>query len=216
MPRFCPACNKKLLAVEFTVCSNCLSKIQFAEPGRMEIEFKRKFSTKNYISGFISLYVFEKDKELQRIIHSLKYSQKFLTGKFLGGLLGRAKKHDILEWEIDFIIPVPLHIIKRLERNYNQSYYIAKGVGRITGKQIKNRLLKRKRFTQSQTTMNLKEREGNIKGAFTLRKNNKVKGKNILLIDDVITTGATTNECGKVLLEGGANKVYAASIAIAD
>ena len=64
--------------------------------------------------------------------------------------------------------------------------------------------------------MNLNEREENISGAFKLKKSNDVRGKNILLIDDVITTGATISECGKILLEAGANKIYAASIAIAD
>ncbi len=216
LPRFCPACNKKLSADENTVCSICLSKIRLADDNRIKHEFERKFAGKNNISGFNSLYVFEKDKELQKIIHSLKYKQKFLTGKFLGELLGQAKKNDILTWQIDFIIPVPLHIVKKLERSYNQSFYIAKGVGKITGKRIKDSFIKRKRYTQSQTTMNIKEREENIKDAFTVKHKKKLNGKNILLIDDVITTGATTNECGKILLQGGANKVYAASIAIAD
>ena len=74
--------------------------------------------------------------------------------------------------------------------------------------------MKRMRFTQSQTTKTLKEREENIEGAFIVRKTENVKGKNILLVDDVMTTGATINECGKVLLDAGANKIYAATVAL--
>ena len=71
------------------------------------------------------------------------------------------------------------------------------------------------RFTQSQTTKTLKEREENVEGAFKVRKTENVKRKNILLVDDVMTTGATISECGRVLIEAGANRVYAASIALA-
>ena len=216
LPRFCPSCNKKLSPDESTICPECLNKIQVASSDRLDHEQNRKFLTKNIISGFTSLYVFEKDKELQKIIHSLKYNQRFLIGKFLGELLGNARVQKISGWQIDFIIPVPLHHLKKADRGYNQSLYIAKGISKSIGMPIKNRILKRQRFTQSQTTMNLKEREENISGAFVVRNTKKLKGKNVLLIDDVITTGATTNECGKVLLEGGAIKVYAASVAIAD
>ena len=76
--------------------------------------------------------------------------------------------------------------------------------------------IKRKRFTESQTTMSLKERQENIEGAFQAKRNLELNGKNILLVDDVITTGSTIGECGKVLIKAGANKVYAISVAIAD
>lgn len=216
LPRFCPACNKKLQPDETAVCSVCLGKILTADGERLRREFERKFEAKNIISGFTSLYVFEKDKELQSIIHSLKYNQKFLTGKLLGVFLGKEKEKIFSSWQIDFIIPVPLHQLKKNERGYNQSYFLAKGISKATGLKIKAGYLKRKRFTQSQTSLNLKEREENMNGAFTARYTEKLKGRNVLLIDDVITTGATITECGRVLIACGANKVYAASAAIAD
>lgn len=77
-------------------------------------------------------------------------------------------------------------------------------------------VVKRIKYTESQTTMNLNEREENISGAFKVKNQKTVSGKNILLLDDVITTGATISECGKMLLESGANKIFAVSIAIAD
>ncbi len=216
LPRFCPACNKKLSSEEKVVCPECLSRIQYVSDKRLKIEFDRKFLNKKFISEFTSLYIFEKDKELQNIIHSFKYSQRFLTGKFLGEIFGEAKKDIIYQWKIDMIVPIPLHHLKKAERGYNQSYFIAKGISKVVDIPVAANVVKRKRFTQSQTAMNLKEREENISGAFMVRNNKILKDKNILLVDDVITTGATTNECGKILLENGANRVCAVSIAIAD
>ncbi len=216
LPRFCPSCNKKLLPEESFVCPECLSKIQFAKDNRIKSEFARKFVSSGIISDFISLYVFEKDKELQHIIHSLKYGNKFLTGKFLGSVLSKHLKEKINGWEIDYIIPVPLHHLKKAERGYNQSYYIAKGLGKSLTIPVTENFLKRKKYTQSQTTMNLNERQANIEGAFKIKRNLNLEGKNILLLDDVITTGSTILECGKVLLKANANKVYAVSVAIAD
>jgi len=216
LPRFCPSCNKKLLPNESIVCPDCISKIKLAEDERIHSEFVRKFSSFGIISDFISLYVFEKDKELQHIIHSLKYNQKFLTGKFLGNILGKNLKQRITNWKIDYIIPVPLHHLKKAERGYNQSFYIAKGLGKELGILVAQNFIRRKRFTESQTTMNLKERQENIEGAFKVKRNLNLNGNNILLVDDVITTGSTIGECGRVLLNAGANKVYAVSVAIAD
>jgi competence protein ComFC len=119
-------------------------------------------------------------------------------------------------WMIDYLIPVPLHPLKKAERGYNQSFYISNGISRQTGIPVKNNLLKRVRYTDSQTTMTFLERKENVGGAFSVLKRNNIAGKNFLLVDDVITTGATTNECAKALLEKSCSKVYAVSVAIAD
>lgn len=124
--------------------------------------------------------------------------------------------YKVREWKIDLIVPIPLHHLKRAERGYNQSDFIAKGMKKILHVPVKSRLIKRARFTETQTNLNLVERKENMQGAFALRRNKLLQNKNVLLIDDVITTGATTSECGRTLLEGGAANVYAASVAIAD
>ncbi len=216
LPRFCPACKQKLAADEKYVCPECIDKIQRVSSVRLQFEFNKKFAAKKFISGYTSLYLFEKDKELQNIIHALKYNQKFLYGKFLGEKLGEIFRSLFEGWEIDIIMPVPLHHLKKAERGYNQSSFIAKGIGKSFRVNVRENILKRNRFTQSQTTMNISERKENVSGAFTIRHHEKIAKKNILLIDDIITTGSTINECAKVLLDNGAAKVYAASIAIAD
>lgn len=216
LPRFCPSCKNKLTNLEVVVCNPCLSKIKHAERERTEIEFARKFKSEKIIKGFTSLFVFEKDKELQDIVHDLKYNGKFSIGIFLGKLLAASVNDKIREWKIDLIVPIPLHHLKRAERGYNQSDFIAKGMKKILHVPVKSRLIKRVRFTETQTTMNLSERKENMKDAFALRSKKLLQNKSVLLIDDVITTGATTSECAKILLEGGAANVYAASVAIAD
>lgn len=216
LPRFCTACKNKLPAEEFIVCSSCLSKIKKPNVNRIAHEFERKFSSDKIISGFTSLFLFEKDKELQHIIHALKYDGKFQVGIFLGKLIALELKDRFDEWKIDFIVPVPLHHLKQAERGYNQSGFIAKGIRSVLRIPVKNKVIKRTRFTETQTNMNLLERRENTKDAFTTKRKNYLKGKTILLLDDVITTGATISECGRVLLEKGAAKIYAASVAIAD
>jgi ComF family protein len=214
LPRFCPCCGTKLLPSEPPVCPQCLSKIQEASPARISSEFNLKFAAADVISGFISLFVFEKDKELQKVIHAMKYGRKFLLGVFLGELLGSKIKREFSHLDIDLAVPVPLHHLRKAERRFNQSYYIAKGVSTITGIGLNNTLLKRKSYTATQTTMKISERESNVRNAFITKRS--LKGETILLVDDVITTGATISECGKTLLTAGAGRIYAASAAIAD
>jgi ComF family protein len=216
LPRLCPACSKKLKHNEDTVCSDCLNKIKFVENERLEYEFKKKFEGKKIISGFKTTCIFEKDKELQNIMHAMKYQNRFKIGIFLGKFIGRHLAQNISNWNIGVISPVPLHPLKNAERGYNQSLYISKGLSEELSIPFSNNTIKRKRFTESQTRLNILEREKNVKGAFSIGNSKRTRGKNILLIDDVITTGATINECGDILLKNGAKAVYAASVAIAD
>jgi ComF family protein len=216
LPRFCPGCRNMLVPQERVVCDNCLSKLKHADSAFIKTEYQRKYESRKIISDIVSQYIFEKDKELQHIIHALKYDKKFLVGKYLGENLGKEFASQFQSWNINLIIPVPLHHLKKAERGFNQSYYIAKGISITTGIALNARVLKRARFTQSQTTKTLKEREENIDGAFKVRKRDNVKGKNIMLVDDVMTTGATINECGKTMLEAGVKHIYAATVAIAD
>lgn len=216
LPRLCSSCNKNLSPSEDTLCNDCLCSIKLANPQFIESEYQKKFAAKRIISDFASLYIFEKEKELQHTIHALKYDKKFRIGIFLGRKLGEHFLNKIENWSIEFIIPIPLHRLKKAERGFNQSYYIAKGFSKAVNIPIKNSILTRSRFTKSQTTMNLKEREENVDGAFKVQSKEKVRAKNILLVDDVMTTGATVSECGKVLKAAGANAVYAATIALAE
>ena len=216
LPRICPSCKNKLELNERSVCSACLDKILPADPTRIRFEYQKKFLTKGIISGFTSLYVFEKDKELQKIIHAMKYENNFRIGETLGKLLGDKLRNEFSNQNPDLILPVPLHHLKKSERGYNQSFYIAKGVNRKLNLAIDERSVKRIKYTETQTSMNIRKREKNIEGAFKVKRTNNISSKNILIIDDVITSGNTVSEFGRILKENGAATIYAASLAIAD
>ncbi|MDZ7626303.1 MAG: ComF family protein [Ignavibacteriaceae bacterium] len=214
LPRFCPGCNKKLLTDDNPVCMDCLSSILIADEIRLEDEYDRNFSSSKIIKDFYSRFVFETDKTLQSVIHALKYQKKFKLGMFLGEILSEGIKTR--NWQVDLIVPVPIHPLKKVERGYNQSDYIVKGLSESLNIPYSTKLIKRTRHTESQTKLKMKERAQNVADAFVVRNPKKIIGKNILLVDDIITTGATIQECGRALVKGGAKTVYACSVGIAN
>jgi ComF family protein len=215
IPRFCISCSNKLGKKEHLICNLCFSQIEIASEKRIKEEFNRKFSGDKCISDFCSAFVFHDESEIQKLIHSLKYEQNYHVGIFLGIKTGQIL-HDLIEqWRADLIVPVPLHHLRKAERGFNQSKEISKGLSKELGIKKNSMILKRNRFTQTQTKFTLTERKSNIAGAFSIKNNKKIQGKTIILVDDVITTGATTTECAKLLIENGAERVYALSVAIA-
>jgi len=167
------------------------------------------------ISDLISCFVFEKEGPFQHIAHALKYKEYKTLGVDLGRALGEVLDH----WDcgIDLIIPVPLHRIKQRERGYNQSEFIAHGVASILEKPVVLNAVRRTRHTLTQTQLNIEERRRNMEHAFEPRIHSSriLSGKNCLLVDDVITTGATTNSCAQAIRTAGASEIIAASAALA-
>ncbi|MFA3782989.1 ComF family protein [Melioribacteraceae bacterium 4301-Me] len=215
LPRFCLSCNKKLSAADKILCDECFSLLKFVPKNLLESEFQRKFQEEKVISDFASLFAFESDGVLQKVIHELKYNQKFSIGVYLGELIGEYLKEQINQNNIEIILPVPIHKLKKAERGYNQSYYISKGISKRLNIPVQQNLLKRIRYTDSQTNLGIEERKKNVINAFKSNKHNKIAGKSILLVDDVITTGATITECGRELLNAGAKKICAVSVGLA-
>jgi ComF family protein len=146
----------------------------------------------------------------------MKYSGFKCIGDVLGRILGEELYKDFPE-QIDLIVPVPIHKVRMKERGYNQSYNIAKGVAGIVGGVLANDLVIRNRNTQTQTKLNKKERSVNVSRAFEINSKHRlsVEGSVVLVVDDVITTGATINEITRVLRACGVKKVIAASVAMA-
>lgn len=216
IPRLCLCCDNKLESNQKIICPDCLAKIQLISPDRLKSEFEQKFLAAKKIDNLFSLFLFEPDGNIQTLLHELKYNNKFLVGKYLGELIAESLSNKIDVDEIDLVIPMPLHKLKKAERGYNQAYYIAKGLARKLKIKLDSGNLKRKKYTQSQTKLNLLERRENMRDAFKVRNEKLLEGKNILLVDDVITTGASVSEAANVLKENGANKVYACSAAFTE
>lgn len=216
LPRTCVSCDKKLTPEENSICENCFVKIKTADATFLDSEFKRKFEEEKIINDFLSLFVFDENSPIRDLLHGLKYDKKFRLGIFLGKILAANFDEKIKTWDADFIIAVPLHKLKKAERGFNQSYYVAMGLVKNLDVKVKTGIIKRKRFTVTQTKLNAEERKENMKDAFVIKNKKIIEGKNIILLDDVITTGSTVSECAKVLKQNGANNIFAISVGIAN
>ncbi|MCF7802787.1 MAG: ComF family protein [Candidatus Marinimicrobia bacterium] len=155
-------------------------------------------------------------EDLQQIIHAMKYRRKPTLGQSLVSIIG-AWKLPAWMTSVDVVIPVPLHKTKRRDRGYNQAVSIAKGVATLCSAPIMTDVLVRQKYTASQTTLTRAERQENLAAAFvTTRKSaGQLKGKSVLLVDDVFTTGATLENAAESLQETGAKEVFGFTLASA-
>jgi ComF family protein len=216
-PPVCIACNKPLLDGSQKVCIDCWNAIPLVTKHLpLYQEMRMKLLSDGNISDLVSRFTFEKEGPFQHIAHALKYKEYKSIGLDLGTHIGEALK----EWslEVDILIPVPLHRIKHRERGYNQSEFIARGIAFVIDKPIVTNAVRRIRRTQTQTELNIEERRKNMEHAFELipHSSDILLGKKCLLVDDVITTGATTNSCAQVILSAGATKIIVAAAALAE
>jgi len=150
---------------------------------------------------------------LRTLIIKFKLSDRTYLLEPLLSLAQDAISRSAFGEPVDFIVPVPLHWRKRFQRGFNQSSLIAKNLN--LGKAKFNTDIVRIRYTRQQAELTTAARRKNVEGAFAVRKGHNFKGKNVCLVDDIKTTGATLNECAKVLKEAGANKVFAFVLAVA-
>jgi ComF family protein len=167
--------------------------------------------------ALVSSFVFEEKGALQTMIHHLKYSGHRSLGTTLGRALGERFLHEHPVESLAGVIPVPLHPVKQRERGYNQAAVIAEGFTAITGLRVNTDLLLRSRFGRSQTTLSRQERMENVRDAFTVDPGwrSRIGGMTFVLVDDVVTTGATIRECAGALVSLGANPVVVCSVALA-
>ncbi len=146
-------------------------------------------------------------------IHRFKYGHDITTGSRLARFMADFDFSG-MNWScFDLILPVPLHIKRLRERGFNQSLILARTLGEKYGIRVDFSLLKRRKFTLTQTGLDKKEREKNTKGAFEVVHPGRLNGKNIILVDDVFTTGATINECARTLKKAGAEEIAVLTLA---
>lgn len=161
-----------------------------------------------------AFYYFEKGGNVQNLLHNLKYNGQKELGETIGRLYGNElKEHN---WAaIDIVLPVPLHKRKQRKRGYNQSWHFAKGMARGLDATALENVLVKTVSTQSQTKKTREERIKNVKEVFAITNRKALENKHILLVDDVITTGATIESCAQTLLQVEGVTVSVASIAYA-
>ena len=215
-PNTCIICGENLLKEEECTCTLCLYKIPKTDCFKQkENSVSKLFWGRVQLQNAVALYQFQKEGSVQKLIHELKYEGGKKTGIFLGKQLGYALKESNSFYDIDYIIPIPLHPKKEKLRGYNQSKYIAKGIQEILCVKMNTHTIIRTENTDSQTRKKRFSRWENMMNSFALKKTKKLQNTHILLIDDVVTTGATLEACSQKLLEIEGVKVSIATIAVA-
>jgi ComF family protein len=213
-PRNCELCGRSLYDFETGFCKICIGSLPktlyHAMPYENDLTDKIKGLTKAGMA--MSFLRFTKEGESQKILHRLKYRNKPEIGIELGKLYARELAGAGLSDSWDSIVPVPLHTLKHQRRGYNQSEEFAKGISEGLNLPFNN-FLERKKFTETQTKKSRIQRMENVEVVFSIVSNTSISGLRILLVDDVITTGATLCSCANVLLANGAKTVDLATIA---
>ena len=215
-PSLCPACDRALPDRRQFFCLHCSTQLS---PSLMCMQADNLFTDRMYgkvaLHSGAALYHFSKGGPVQKIVHRLKYRNRPDLGKRSGTLFGKMLIQSPYFQGIDMVIPVPLHPKKEKERGYNQSAAFGAGLSEeMLLPQIED-ILVRKTHKASQTQLGRLERYANVHEVYAVQNAAKIAGKHILLVDDVLTTGATLGTCGDLLLKAGAGKISAVSLAIA-
>lgn len=226
-PKICHACGKIVpdLSVDGTVCIECWAKIKKNTPpfcyscGR---RLTNKQALKNTCLNCIEnplhfdrafspcLY----EGVIKELIHAFKYKKNDYLGITLAGLMIEfVKEYNLPIRSVDLIIPIPLHKAKLREREFNQAFILSRYLGAEFNKEVSSENLLRNKNTKTQAELKDIERFSNVEKCFLVPQRDAVKNRNILLIDDVLTTGATASEAALTLKNAGANRVYVLTLA---
>jgi ComF family protein len=220
-PRHCEACgeynDRAHHHLEF-LCATCVTTLK-APPTEAELmqRLLAHFTQDDLsISHFFSLMAVPRSSDMLNLIYSLKYRGMAQIGYELGRELGATMLHlHYLDFEA--IVPIPIHAARARERGYNQAVEISAGIADMVKIPMHPMVIKRTKYTRTQTQMNARERRENVSGVFGADKDRtSIYDKKILLVDDVLTTGSTLNSCATALLTMGARQVNVATLAVAE
>jgi len=214
-PHTCEGCGTSVLDLDHFLCSRCLSDL----PQTKFINFENNPVEKIFwgrapLIAAAAHYYFTKGSLLQRLIHQLKYKGNRELGIYLGRLFGAALASSSRFSDVDALIPLPLYPDKEHRRGYNQSTILCKGISEVWGKPILENVVVRTYDTESQTKKNRTERWQNMEGRFMLKNIECATAKHLLLVDDIITTGATLEACARVLMGAPDTRISVATLCI--
>jgi ComF family protein len=209
----CLVCQGKIRPIQEPICFICGHPI-LAEIGNVSKEKITCTSCKKNVSEFTqNRSVFYYEGTLRQLVHFFKYQGKITIGKKLAQLMGDYCREGLYFSSAECIVPVPLGIKKLRHREFNQSFILAKVVGKYLKVPVYPFALKKVKEPASQMELSRQDRMRNVRGAFMVRKKKQINRKEVLLVDDVFTTGATIRECSRVLLQHGVKKVWALTLA---
>lgn len=218
-PPVCTCCAALLATPEELLCPACQSRVRTVTRDDPLFSLAcQRLCGDGLCADVVSAYQFEKDGPVQAMMHALKYRGGTMVGRLLGAQLGQHVLARPWAPTIEVLVPVPLHRARLRERGYNQAELFARGIGSVLGLPVSTSGIRRIRWTHSQTKLGYAERQENVQLAFEIppRKRGVLQGRTVLLVDDVITTGATIRACATALVEETGCRVFAASIALAN
>jgi ComF family protein len=205
---FCGDCEEGMPFLRDPLCQKCSHPF----PGTQAVPECPNCHEAGFAFEF-AVSVVQSRKVVREMIHRVKYGREIWLTRPLAGLLRRGlDDHRLRGFSIDALMPVPLHPLRLREREFNQAALLAAHLSRVSGLPVCD-ALQRLRYTGTQTALDRRGRRQNLRNAFSLRQNADVSDLNLLLIDDVLTTGATLDACAAALLEGGAASVRALTLA---
>ncbi len=201
-PHTCTGCGSDLLNKTNLLCIRCISRLPHTHFANFENNpIEKIFRGRLPLRAAHSEFYFEKHELIQQLIHRLKYGNDIDIGIYLGEITGNALLKSARFTTVDYIIPLPLNKNKEKKRGYNQAEIICRGIHSATNIPVMINNIVKRRATESQTLKHRGERWNNVEGSFVVTNPNALEGKHVLLIDDVITTGATMEACAQAILQ---------------
>ena len=214
-PQICAGGANDLVDKDSVLCMRCMSSLP--ETGFEKFRgnpVEKIFWGRLKIESATAQFYFTKDSLMQRLMHQFKYKGNKAIGLQLGKIMGKQLQISG-NFVVDALVPLPLFAAKQKKRGYNQATVLCEGISLITGIPVLDKAVIRPAHTETQTKKNRIERWKNIEGRFVLSGGVSISGKHVLLVDDVVTTGATLESCGSELLQAEGLKLSIATLCIA-
>lgn len=216
-PRCCVVCGRPLAKGEECLCTMCNIELPRTDYHlRKDNPVEKLFWGKVPLERATSFYFYRKGSDFRQILHQLKYGGQKGIGAIMGRYMAAELQQSGFFEGVDVILPVPLHKKKQQIRGYNQSEWIARGITAVTGIPIDTEAVVRRKNTETQTRKSSLERWENVEGIFELHHAEALAGKHILIVDDVLTTGATTVECASCLTGIEGIRISVLTLAVAE
>ncbi|MBL7815323.1 MAG: ComF family protein [Saprospiraceae bacterium] len=216
-PRLCLACNEPVAFDEAHICLDCQALLPETDFHLSKInDFTARFEGRLPVEAAAALFFFTKKSKTQHLIHQIKYQDKREAAFDLGRYYGQKLLQQPHFQGIDYLIPVPMHIKKRIQRGFNQAEIFANGLSETLNVPVNTSVLTKIKATETQTKKTRLERLKNAEDVFHLTDKTLLRDKKILIVDDVMTSGATLEGCANsILAETPTTKIYFVTLAIA-
>ncbi len=213
-PHYCRACDEALVKGEDLICTRCLLELPKSNYHLdKDNPFYQKFKGRLPVNFVMTLFKFVKGSRVQHLLHALKYKNQPEIGNALGRMYGLDLAQQNFKQHWDIILPIPLHPSKKRNRGYNQSEEFGKGLSESLEIPCSDSYIRRTVKTETQTKKSRLNRWQNVGQVFEVPDRTRIDGQRILLVDDVVTTGATLEACGEILLSAGCTDLSIACIA---